>query len=96
MNLKQMISGLLEENVFYHVANPDVPGKVLDIRGARWVSIKFDEPVGFSGNPHRGKQEYWDCSADLLFTSAEEARANHDPERAKAQSVKEWFDSEVP
>lgn len=96
MTLEDRILSIFEENVFYHVAHPNIPCKVLTILDSRWANVRFDEPVEFSGNPYRSKTRNWSCSANLLFESSDEARANHDPKRAKAQSLREQIDREVP
>ena len=57
----------------YHVANPDVAGKVLYRSGDRWVGVMFETPVSFSSNPNRGYEKYWECSANLLHPTSAEA-----------------------
>ena len=60
----------------YH-ANPDVVGYIRSgITDASYVSVKFDVPVGFSGNPDRFLNRDWNCHIDLLYNTSEEARRN--------------------
>lgn len=69
----------------YHVANPDVPGTIFPMPGTypttgpRYILVRFDDLVEFSGNPERGKKFVWFCNSNLLFNSPEEARAAHNP-----------------
>lgn len=64
----------------YHVANPNVPGYILD-ENEKTAVIIFDEPVGFSGNPSRGKEKDWICTKSLLFSSPEEALTHQNPNK---------------
>lgn len=77
-------------DVVYHVANPDVKGTIAGlvagpsyIPGSAWVPVEFETEVGFSGNRMGGKRTHWLCSSHLLFKTSEQARANHNPERAR-------------
>jgi len=63
-----------KDDIVYHIANPAIAGKVLEI-SENWIAVKFENPVAFSGNKGRGFSDYWKCSKNLLFNSPEEALA---------------------
>jgi hypothetical protein len=60
------------DDTVYHVANPDVAGKV-NYKSGSWVGVTFEEPVYFTGNPDRGFAKFWECSENLLFPTSAEA-----------------------
>lgn len=65
------------KKVKYHVANPEVAGKVVSSPDASgYVNVVFEKPVGFSGNSSRGLHKFWACSSTLLFDTPQEAWAN--------------------
>jgi len=62
----------------YHVAHPTIPARVLKILplcdyGLHTVFVQFDQSVAFSGNPGRGRSEFWVCNPELLYDSEAEA-----------------------
>lgn len=61
----------------YHVANPDIAGRVVSGRSSDgYVDIIFESPVSFSGNPNKGLSCNWKCNSALLYSTSEEAWAN--------------------
>lgn len=85
---------LMIGDTVYHVAHPDIPGKITGkiisnsyVDGSYWIPVEFSEEVEFSANKGR-KSNFWNCSTHLLFSSSEEARKNHNPERAKIYEVR--------
>lgn len=50
--------------------------------GSSWVPVKFSTEISFSGRT-AGARENWLCSSHLLFKTPEQARANHNPEKAR-------------
>ncbi len=74
--LKEWTSGQQAAGIVYHVANPDIRGRI--VKKANMighVGVEFEREVEFSGNPGR-KEKYWECSKHLLFTTSEEAWKN--------------------
>ena len=73
----------IDETVFFHVAHPTVRCKVLkidmDSRYNQSAFVTFEKEVKFEGNAMRPEGKEWYCNPKLLFTSPEEALANHDP-----------------
>lgn len=65
-------SELKRGDTVYHVANPDVRGRVLASYDGE-ADVLFDTPVGFSGNQTRGLARDWTCSRRLLHPTSAEA-----------------------
>ena len=76
---KEKIDKKITKPGVYHVANPNIRGEILNKRGEHHCEVLFDEKVSFSGNTMRPPSKLWVCSLNLLFSSPEEALANHDP-----------------
>lgn len=87
-------------DIVYHVAHPDVQGKITGLvqgpsykPGSVWVPVEFETEIEFSGNSRAGKRMHWLCSSHLLFKTSEDARANHNPERARMYDRHQlWLD----
>lgn len=57
-------------SVVYHVANPNISGKVvsyLKTTEDQTIVVRFDDFVIFSGNKARGKSKLWYCNPKLLY-----------------------------
>jgi hypothetical protein len=65
-----------KDTIWYHVAHPKVPCKVVGFHDSYGPLMEFESPVSFSGNTSRGPSIRWVCDASLLYTTSAEADAN--------------------